>query len=387
MEINKELGNLLLKSAKPQVAKENKTIDPDPVLSEEQKLIILKFLDENPNKAISVREMVEKVWGAGIDARSKKGLAVRKYLVEKKISFSNTFGVEKQQIELTNEQQEFIINNCHAMKSVEMAKALFPDIHFTLLKPYISAVSKFLKELDPKVTQDNLEDISDNVNYQPPKTLLQAAGRVNKYILDCIKTDEIKNNATLQKNLKALIRFCHLNRFKMLVDNYTSEKDKSIFEGSYIRYIWDKPDLTEEELDLYINLCSGIVDNISMKAELQDLQQMRQDCADDTEGKRFSMTIVESIEDVRKAIDDNEKRQKELVNVLQGKRTQRIDIRTKQDHSLIQLVEYVRNYDNRQQLILLAKKRQGEVKDEIKRLENMNDAIVQIWGIQESEIV
>lgn len=361
-----------------------------PVLNDEQKLKILKLWDATPDRPPSLKQAVTEAWSAEEDTRSKKGRLVREFLVEKRLTFSKAFQYfKKEAIELTEEQKEFISNNCPTMNCLEMAKVLFKNDKLSGLHQETIAVQEYVKTLDVKVTLDNLDDIpnADEREYVPPKTLGQAAARVNRYILNCIKPEEVKTNSQLQKNLTFLVRFCHLNRFKKMIDSYTNRSDKSLFEDTYVRYVWDKPDLTEEELDLYINVCSGIVDNIAMKSELQDLQALRQAQTDDTEGRKMSMGIVESIEGVRKALDDNEKRQKTLVEALQGKRDDRIDMRNKTDSSLVQLIDYVKNYDQRQQLILLAKKRQGEVKEEIKRLTSLSDMQVQIFGIHPDEIV
>ena len=58
------------------------------------------------------------------------------------------------------------------------------------------------------------------------------------------------------------------------------KSDRELFEGSYVRYVWIKDDLQQEELDLYINLCTDIVNLTNMQVELNDLIAMRTQCAE-----------------------------------------------------------------------------------------------------------
>lgn len=356
------------------------------ILPDDVKLRALKIWDENREKPLGLKEFTNLAFGREVDSRSVEGRALRSFLADKDIKLRPAHEyVKKDTIELTEEQKEFVINNAKEGSSyLEITKILFDDDKIMPRDQRAMAIFNYIKEINPKILEK--EDIPTDSKYKPPVTVQQAAARVNKYILDCIKTDDIKNSK-IQKNLVFLIRFCHLNRFQSQCNNLPTESQRALFEGSYVRYVYDKPDLTEEELDLYINLCNGLVDNLNMRAEMDELQKLFKGCSDDSEGKRISMSIVESISNVRKHIDENEKRQKALVDTLQGKRNERIDLRNKQDASLIQLLDFIKNYENRQQTLLLIDVRNKKIKEEIKRLESIDDLKFQIYGVDPSEIV
>ena len=44
----------------------------------------------------------------------------------------------------------------------------------------------------------------------------------------------------------------HTFRFLHQIGTYNIETDRELFESSFVRYTWDKPDLTQEEVDQYI---------------------------------------------------------------------------------------------------------------------------------------
>lgn len=363
----------------------------DFILTDELQLKILQLWEEHKENPLGLKEFCQKII-PDCDSRDKRGIAIRKFLAEREIKLrpANIYK-KKEELELREEQKQFVINNYSndpqkvGMTCLEIAETIFNKKGLTNLHPEVQAVIKFVKTQDPKVLEK--EDIVQESEYTPPKTIQQAAARVNKYILNAITKEDIEKNSRIQKNLTFLIRFCHLNRFISQVSSFDKEKDRKMFEGSYIRFVYDKSDLQEEDLELYINLCCDIVDYTHMRDELADLQRLFSDCADDTEGKRVSMSIVEAIKNLRKDIDDNNKRQKALIATLTSERNKRIDLRNKQDASLVQLIDFWKNYDNRQQIIALAEIRNKKIKEEIIRLETIDDLKLQLYGIDSSEII
>ena len=101
---------------------------------------------------------------------------------------------------------------------------------------------------------------------------------------------------------------------------------------------------------------------------------------DEKDGKVY-MNMVEMINNLNKTITDNEVRQDKLRKELTGLRSERIDLRTKENQSVLQLVEAWRDDEKRSLMIKLANKRKEEVKDEIKKQEDFDDLLSQLYGI------
>ena len=94
-------------------------------LTQEQKdLIDSKGIDITDLSALT-----REVFGdEKLDGRTKQGRAVREYLAEKEIAYQTKHIDKKEDVELTEEQKEFIMNNSSSsVSSLELAKLVFSD--------------------------------------------------------------------------------------------------------------------------------------------------------------------------------------------------------------------------------------------------------------------
>lgn len=370
---------------KPEI--EAKPNSLDPILTKEQQEKVVELWNSRKDNPPSVKELVIAAFGQlseqELDGRSRYSRAIKVFLTERQTKLEKAVkSINKDKLVLTEEQKEYIANNCKTMKMVEMANVLFgKECQFASSE--VRLVSDYIRnELGQKVTNSG----TNEDEYSPPKTLISAARRVNKYILDAIEEKEIDQNPKLQNCLKSLIRFCHMYRFTMLINNYKNKKHKELFEQAYVRFVWDKPDLSEIELDLVCNICCDIVSYTSMQSELEDLLSMKAAVAEDSEGRKLSMSLVEDIKNLRKEMDENHKRQSTAWKNLEGTRNDRIKNRVLENASMVQLLDAWRNEEKRKQLIQLGEVRKQKMKEEIHRIQNLDDLHIQVWGIEEGVI-
>lgn len=359
------------------------------ILTDDQKkLIVARWNDLNQNPP-SVPELIKLCFNLDEDGFGKHGLSVRKFLAESKIRSKSKIPLERRinaPSELTDDQKLYISNNISTLKPLEIAKFLFDNEKITGFSMELKLVNDFVKTLPNQVKEIGKEDNFDGLGkYKPPKTPLTAARRVNSFIFNCINTDDIEKNSKLLNCLSQFIRFCHMPRFVLNFDAYKTQEDKDLFESTYVRYVWDKPDLTEEELDIYVNLCADIVNLTNLEKEKEYLISLRDGCAEDTEGKRVLMSIVQMLFNLRSEIDNAYKRIKGTAESLQGKRNERIDVKTKENASLVNLLDFWRTYENRQQIIRLAEIRKKNLKNEVERIETMSDLVMEVYGISKDE--
>ena len=359
------------------------------ILSDEQKKKLLEKWESNPSNPPSLKELVQEIFSGEHDGRSMEALAVKGFMSTLDINPRTNFEYQKVQVSpLTDEQKQYIANNCSTMTPFEMAKELYPGKNnLTAVSAETRQINEYMRSLPDVVLYQRKDDLPEFDDYHPPKNIQQAACRVNKYILNCIKSEDLEKDTKIKNCLNSLIKFCHMHRFVATYESYSKKSDRELFEGSYVRYVWIKDDLQQEELDLYINLCTDIVNLTNMQVELNDLIAMRTQCAEDSEGKRLSLSIVNSIKDVRAEMNESKKRAKNAVEALQGKRNERIDVKAKENASLIQLIDFWRVQESREIMVKLAKVRQQKIKNEIKRIENLDDLKAQVWGISPEEII
>lgn len=351
------------------------------VLTEEQKEKLKKSWFESPVPP-PIYELVKKVFGKDYDARSSYGRAIKKALSEMDLDSSEKVPL-KPKIELTESQKEYITNNCKNHKVMEMVREHYGNQKLMPNSAEARAFIEYYNSLPENLKAQSYsnEKGEDTSEYKPPKTLLQAKERVNSYVQNGISEEQFKTNTKTQECLKALIRFCHVHRYILIMEDLTDEKERTLFESEFIRCVWDKPDVTEEEIGMYLNLCWDVVDQGRLRKELSFYTDLLQKQSDDSEGKKMSMTLVESIGKIREDIDANQKRQTKLSENLQGKRSDRINTLVKSNASVLQLVEMWREEKTRKRALQLAKRKKEEIKDEITRIDNMDEFTAQIFGL------
>lgn len=359
-------------------------------LTEEHKLKILKSWNDRPTNPPSLGELSKECFGVELDCRSRPVKLIKEFLASRQIKAKPTNTGEKVvSVPLTEEEKEFISNHCKIMNSTEIGRELTGNKNFQRLSIKGRQIEEYIESLPENLKNKDIEVLSGE--YKPPKTPMQAGARVNRYILDCIKPSDIEKDTKLRNNLTSLVKYCHNGRFQMILNSYTKNIYKEIFEGAYVRYLWDKgEEVLEEELDLYINLCSNLVQLQKMDEEYNNLLSMQQISYDNIdEGKKISvsMSIVESLDSLRKQIKETEKQQRDLVSALQGRRSERVENKIKSNSSLVQLLDFWKSYDNRQLMIRLAEARRNNKKEEMKRIESISDLKLELYGVDPTEIL
>lgn len=354
------------------------------ILTNDQKKLILERWNNKELDPPSQRELLDLCFPKlNLTVRTLEWRAIKEYCASLSIKpVVSEKHVLKPKVILTEEQKEYITNNASSMTSFEFAKEMFNDRRVTPLSMETRAVQEHLKTLDPNLLykKSEGEEVPDE-EYRPPLTPVRAAARLNKYSINCITPEQLTKDTRIQNNLKSLIKFCQMFRFQRIMSSFKMIKDRNLFESSYIRFVWDKPDLTEEELDLICNLSLNIVNYTNMQQEINDLREMRDKCLDDSEGKRLSMSIVEEMKNIKKDLDENEKRQNSIIKTIQGTRDSRIDIKAKENASVVQLVDAWREEQERQRIIKLGNDNKEKIKNELIKLDTLEEFIGQIWGI------
>ena len=356
------------------------------MLTEEQKLAILTTKDKNPK--VSLNELVNAAYPTQLelDGRSKEGREVRAFLTEKNIlARASHEYTKKEKLEFTDEQKEFITNNCKIMKAFELARVLFNNPKISNLHNETKAVQEFLKVLPVRETQGEIEDNEISNEFKPPKTLDRALARINKYVMDGFDKNNLK--PLHKKCITAFINYMHTHRIAYQMGVYSDDRDKLLFESSFVRYTYDKPDLTQEEVDQYIVLCTDIVIGATIQRRIEMLQELLDESALDSEGRKISMSLVESISTGQTEYNQCVNRQQKLLSDLKVKRSDRLENQIKETASILNLVALWKDEENRNNMVRLAELRKGALKNELVRLSSLDEIKCKILGISEDEIL
>lgn len=354
-------------------------------LTPEQEKLILEEWNSRPDNPPSLLELVRKAFpeSPDLDGRSTEGRLIKKFLASRQIKARASWEyIAKEKIVLTDEQKEYIANNVVSMNSIELANEIFGRKDLSALHAEARAVSEYIAQLPTNIRVQSAEGILDG-EYQPPKSEDRVIARINRYVLKGI--DRSKLSGKEKMGIYALIGYLHTYRFIHQMNTYRNTIDRELFESSFIRYTYDKPDLTQEEVDQYIILSTEVVISSNIQNTIGRLERQMNDEYD--EHGKIPMNLVEAINSARKEYNDSTTRQQKLTNDLKVKRSDRLNKRKEENASVVNLVEMWKNEEDRQRIIELAEKRKKIIQEEVGRLSSMEELKARILGLSEQEAI
>lgn len=356
------------------------------ILTEEQQLKLLKDWNDRPDNPPSLAELVKLAFDRDdLDGRSKEGKAVKQFLASRQIKPKKSHEYEaKGLLELLPEQKEFISNNCNMMTGLEISKILFKNESLTNLSQETRSILEFMKNIPSNVKYNNTEnENAATEGYRPPRSEERMIAKINKYVLDGI--DKSKLTHKHKKEINSLISYMNTHRFIHQMNIYDDESDRELFESSFVRYTYDKSDLSQEEVDQYIVLCTEVVISSSIQQTINVLQNQIE--LSMSEDGKIPMTVVEASSTARKEYNDCVNRQQKLNNDLKVKRSDKLSKQVKETASIMNLVQMWREEESRAKLLKMADMRKKIIEKEIDRLSTMDEVKCKILGISKGEIL
>lgn len=355
-------------------------------LTQDQQDFIIKIWNENKDDPPSLQDLTQKVFPEipNLDGRSVYGKAVKNFLASRSLNVkTKSQYTPKNRVDFTQDQKDYISNNASLMTPVEIARELFNNYSLTNLSIEARSVQEYLDTLPKQVNTNTAEEPDNSSDYKPPKNLERALVRVNKYVLNGLDKDKL--TAKHKKDLTSLISYLHTYRFLHQISTYVLAADRDLFESSFIRYTYDKSDLTQEEVDQYIVLSTEVVISSNIQATIQTLQQQIEN--EVNSGNRIPMPLIEAVNSARTEYNQCVGRQQKLLNDLKVKRSERISNQVKENASILNLVQMWKDEDTRKEMIKMADMRREVLKTEIGRLSSMDDVKARIFGMTEQEVL
>jgi hypothetical protein len=355
-------------------------------LSDKEKKIVIDFWNSKANEQPpTLQEILNEVFNdEQIDGRSQKGIAVRKYLSSLNIKASTAHDYKPKLYILSSSEKEFVKNNIETMTALEVARVLLKDAKLSHRDYRASAIINYAKEIN---VENRYQDANEEVagSYKPPRTIDRMVYRVNRYIFEKIDKDNL--SAKQKKNIESLICYVNTYRFIHQINTYENNTDKELFESSFVRYTNDKNDLTQEEVDQYIVLSQEVVISANIQRRVERLQRLLDEAADNPEGARISMSLVESINTAQTEYNQCVSRQQKLLNDLKEKRSDKLKKQIQENASILNLVQLWKNEDERLKLLKLAEMQKAALKNEVDRLTTMEDIKCKIMGLTNEEAI
>ena len=348
-------------------------------LTKEQKQI----LRENARDITDLTELTRLAFpdAEKVDGRSKQGRAVREFLLNNEIEYETKHIYPKDNIELTQDQKDFVDQSVsNGMTCTQVASVLFPEARITHTSKEYQAVFEYVDANDSIKTPPSEDAV--NRRYSPPK----AASKIIKKINDSAQTNinEDKLSMSERKGIESLGGFLASPRFIQVINTYDSQADRDLFEAEFVRATWDKPDLTSDEINLYINVCMDYIHLKNIQSAINKLNRMFDEAEDQQD---LTVRLAELLKTKSEEYNQCEKRMESLIQKLQGDRSKRINSKQQQNASILSLVQLFQEEEEREVMVKIAQMQKQAASEEADRLESMPDWKARVLGISKEDVV
>lgn len=353
-------------------------------LNPDQQQKILDLWNSRPDNPPSLKELTQVVFGGDFDGRSEEGKSIKQFLASRNLRARASSDRENKlaNFELSDEHKLYIVNNVATNTPLEIAKTLFNNSALTNLNAETRAIAEYVKSLDTKVIyggKDTLEQIP-STDYEPPKTLDKALKKINEYVSFINGVGNL--TASQKKSVERLIEYLHTYTFIRLMNTFDLAADRKTCEDAFIRYTYDKPDLTQEEIDQYIELCHHKVQGFKVQRRSEALQRRLEEAIVNTDSdKEYSMKLVEAIGKASTEYHQCIDRQKKLLESLTQRRSARLDSQINDSATILNLVQAWKNEEERKKFLKYAEIEQKAVAEEVDRLESIPELKARFMGL------
>ena len=352
--------------------------------SPEQKKKLLDFWNSRKDKPPTMMELVMFLSdGAQSDPRFKPwGRMARQIMADAKIKVQTKEWVNRD-FELNDEQKTFIRNNCQQNKPYEMAKTLFPaekDKRIEPLGKEVRAINLYLGEIGFKIKK---EDKMAEGEYVSPN-FHACMAKINVYLAANLSTHNM--TAYQRKCIETTVQFLKSPRFQAEINNYITVQKRKAFEAEFIRSVYEKPDMTVDEVNLVINLCNDYILASDIKKQLEKLNGVLDTITEDPEG-RISMSLSDAIGKVTSSYNECVKRHQQLYSLLNTSRSKRILEKNSATANIVNIFEFFREEEGRRKFLEQAAMLKDGRKNEVDKIESLDDILMMALGISKEEAI
>lgn len=336
-------------------------------LTDEQKQLTLDMFNNDPN----IINITKKVFEDDLlDGRSKEGRAVSKFLAKNGLKAQTTKRPKSDDVTLSEDQVEKILEmEVEGFNTSQIADVLF--------NKEVKRLSNEWRAVNDILGQDR-EAPADgpSATYASPQAISRIIKKINDSTGYGLEENKMSRN---QRTCCDRLRINLSNsRFVAIVNNYINSRDKELFEQEFIRLTWDKPDLTPDELNLYMNVCKEIINLELITSHLQKLNDMFESADDQDE---MSIRLAEIIKAKSSEYHQCETRIENLTKKLQGDRGARLASKQKDTASFLSIVQLFQEEEERQNMVRIVEMQKQVIKKEAQKLEGMAAWKARVLGI------
>lgn len=289
---------------------------------------------------------------------------------------------------LTEEQKEFIDKNYRIMSAYDMAKEIFPPPEGKRFEPLSLDAKKVYEYI--KIKGYSEVGGKPMQKYKPPKQPKVAIKKINKVSYDSQWPPYNELSSRKKFCVDQLMSYLNSPRFSAVYQKFETESERELYEDEFIKSTFNKPDLSTEEVNLYINLCINYVLQLRVQQQMNDVNKMIDEATSDPSGdtKQIRITLTDLLGKKTTEFEKLQTRIEKLTDTLTGTRKNRLEAMAKVNESISSIVEQWKEAEKREHLIKMAKVHEDKVlREEMKRLGGFADEVANVMGISEDEII
>lgn len=351
-------------------------------LTTEQKQKVLEQFKITPDLNTITQIVFED---EALDGRSKPGRAIRAFLAEQGRQYNTTKSEKKKFVNFTDQQIQFMMGDRinSSMTALEIARLVLNDDEIKPLSAEHRAVQEFLYKNRNDIVDET--ELSPETKWHAPKSHLSAIRKINKWTGENIPED--LNNVPLKtrKCVESLLKYYKSYKLDAEINSYKTQGDRELFESEFVRSVWSKDDLTADELNQYMMVCSNYVRKSKIQKRLDQFNIMLDN--EDLSSQDLSMRLTEHLKATSDELDKCEKRIESLLNKLNGDRAKRLEKKGDSTINFLAIVEVFQNYEDRKRMAMMAEMQNKLVEDEIDHLETVDELKGRVFGISKYEIL
>lgn len=348
-------------------------------LSPDQKKQILAEFKAHPNiEYLTQLAFNDKL----LDGRSWQGKLVAAFLVEQNLNYRTTKFQKREPVrELTDDDKQYIITAIQNGDSIiDVTRVIFKDDNIKRLSGEWRKVQAYC-EVSGVSSQNEEDEVALGV-YQAPRELARLVNIVNGALGTKIEADKVSGK---YKNYFDKLRTNLENsRLKRIINGYESKKDRDLFVDEFVRLTFEKPDLTPDELNLYMQIVRDSISLEVLETKINKMNQMFMDIEEAGElNQRFSENLKACVDEknqVTKRIADTTKK-------LQGDRGERLKNQGRDDYSFLSIVRAFQEEEERREMLRQAEMERLAAEQEVDRLASLEEWRARILGIYRDDVV
>ena len=336
-------------------------------LTDEQKELALDMFNDDPNIINITKRVFED---DSLDGRSKEGRAVSKFLAKNGLKAQTTKRPKSDDVTLSEDQVEKVLE----MEGEGFNTSQIADV---LFNKEMKRLSNEWRAVNDILGQDREAPADESLaTYASPQAISRIIKKINDSTGYGLEENKMSRN---QRTCCDRLRINLSNsRFVAIVNNYINSRDKELFEQEFIRLTWDKPDLTPDELNLYMNVCKEIINLELITSHLQKLNDMFESADDQDE---MSIRLAEIIKAKSSEYHQCETRIENLTKKLQGDRGARLANKQRDTASFLSIVQLFQEEEERQNMVRIVEMQKQVIKKEAQKLEGMAAWKARVLGI------